>query len=86
MVPLVAQLRAENKLETAIFMQDGAPAHTATRNRDYLRSKFGNRLISLKETVEWAPSSPDINPLGNVAVCVCTVLHDKVGFESIFSP
>ena len=60
MVPLVAQLRAENKLETAIFMQDGAPAHTATRNRDNLRSKFGNRLISLKETVEWAPSSPTL--------------------------
>jgi hypothetical protein len=31
LVPLVAQLRAENKLETAIFMQDGAPAHTAKK-------------------------------------------------------
>ena len=69
LVPLVAELRTENRLETAIFMQDGAPSHTARINLTYLRNQFGNRLISLKEAVEWAPSSPDINPLGNLAVC-----------------
>ena len=72
LVPMVAELRAQNRLQTSIFMQDGAPCHTAKVNLAYLRNQFGNRLISLKESVEWAPSSPDINPLGNCSMTWCT--------------
>jgi hypothetical protein len=44
------------------FQQDGAPPHTANVTMAWLREKFGERLISRKAEVEWAPHSPDLNP------------------------
>ena len=44
------------------FMQDGATPHTANCTLQWLRSKFQDRIISRRTTVEWAPHSPDLNP------------------------
>ena len=44
-------------------MQDGAPPHTAGETIDLLHKLFGNRVISLGTAHEWAPCSPDMNPL-----------------------
>ena len=61
LIPMVQKLTDEGRLADSIFMQDGAPCHTAVSSRNYLKSKFGDRIISNKEPVEWAPSSPDLN-------------------------
>ena len=44
-------------------MQDGATAHTAANSRQWLAENFGQRVISHKTEFEWAPHSPDLNPL-----------------------
>ncbi len=41
------------------FQQDGVTAHTAGETIDFLRSFFGNRLISRPL---WPPRSPDLTP------------------------
>ena len=59
----VARLRRRNvDFESQWFQQDGAPAHTATASRRWIRDKFGGNVISLKEAFEWSPHSPDLNP------------------------
>ena len=55
------QRRAD--IDTQWFMQDGATAHTALASRQWLRENFEERVVSLKTDFEWAPYSPDINPL-----------------------
>ena len=46
----------------AIFMQDGAPAHTAKATKEFLASMgFKNDRL-----MEWAPISPDINCIENL--------------------
>ena len=45
------------------FMQDGATPHTANGTLELLAEKFGNRVISRRTDHEWAPHSPDLNPL-----------------------
>ena len=45
------------------FMQDGAKPHTANATLNHLKSIFGRRLIGLGTDFEWAPHSPDLNPL-----------------------
>ena len=42
-----------------LFQQDGAPAHTAKVNQEWLRRNIPD-FISKEE---WPPSSPDLNPL-----------------------
>lgn len=44
------------------FQQDGAPAHFATKVRDWLSDNFPN-WIGRRGDVEWAPRSPDLSPL-----------------------
>ena len=62
----------ENKLTSALsilngrtiwFMQDGAPAHYATSVREWLNVNFPYKWIGRRGPVEWAPRSPDLNPL-----------------------
>ena len=45
------------------FQQDGATCHTATATNDLLKSKFGDKLISRNEPVNWPPRSCDLTPL-----------------------
>ena len=59
----LAQLLSPNQLRLAWFMQDGAPSHTAGETIDLLHQLFGNHVIILGTAHEWAPHSPDLNPL-----------------------
>ena len=45
------------------FQQDGATCHTATETLDLLKTKFGERVISRRGTVNWSPRSCDLTPL-----------------------
>lgn len=45
------------------FQQDGATPHTSHNSLDLLKKIFGPRVISFRTTHEWAPHSPDLNPL-----------------------
>ncbi|XP_076041907.1 histone-lysine N-methyltransferase SETMAR-like [Oratosquilla oratoria] len=45
------------------FQQDGAKPHTAHDSLALLKELFGSRVISFRTTHEWAPHSPDLNPL-----------------------
>lgn len=44
------------------FQQDGATPHTSNVSLEWLQRRFGERLISRRCPVEWAPHSPDLNP------------------------
>ena len=46
-----------------VFQQDGAPPHTTQMVRDWLASKFGDRVISNKTERPWPTRSPDLSPL-----------------------
>ena len=45
------------------FMQDGAAPHTARRVLSWLQEHFQDRVIGRLTSNEWAPHSPDLNPL-----------------------
>ena len=51
------------QFQKAWYMQDGAPPHTAHDTIGLLRTIFRNRLVALGSDTEWAPHSPDLNPL-----------------------
>ena len=56
-------LRHQASRKKLYFLQDGATCHTTQMNLGYLKSKFGNRVISNKTEIPWPPNSPDLNPL-----------------------
>ena len=45
------------------YQQDRASPQMTEEVIDFLRSKFGNRIISRKSEHHWPPYSPDLNPL-----------------------
>lgn len=45
------------------FQQDGATAHTSVIARDWLKSRFGNKVISHRTDFPWPARSPDLSPL-----------------------
>ena len=49
-------------LQCQWFQQDGATAHTAQTTRDWLRERFGERVMSRFEACPWPASSPDLTP------------------------
>lgn len=51
------------QIRMAWFMQDGASPHTAHATIAHLQQIFNNRLLALGTNHEWAPHSPDLNPL-----------------------
>lgn len=60
-INLMPQLQALGKLPQW-FQQDGAPAHYAASVRKWLSETFP-KWIGRRGDVEWAPRSPDLNPL-----------------------
>jgi len=56
-------LLSPRQFQTAWYMQDGAPPHTAHDTITLLKTIFKRRLVALGTDVEWAPHSPDLNPL-----------------------
>ena len=59
----LTQKLTQRQFRLAWFMQDGARPHTAHASLDHLRGLFRSHLISLNTDHEWAPHSPDLNPL-----------------------
>lgn len=59
---VVPFLKEHRKFSRTIFMQDGAPPHTANIVKDYLRHEFGDRLIGKFFDCPWPPRSPDLTP------------------------
>lgn len=59
----MARTMTETQMRLAWFMQDGAPPHTARETLQLLQELFGHRVISKGSETEWAPHSPDLNPL-----------------------
>lgn len=45
-----------------IFMQDGAPSHTATKTQEWLKS----HVASFWTKAQWPGNSPDLNPIENL--------------------
>ena len=58
--PIVAESRGSNRIW---FLQDGAPTHSTDEVLDWLRQKFGDRIISRRSSIPWPAQSPDLNPL-----------------------
>ena len=54
-----------------MFMQDGAPAHTAHLIRD--RFEF----VSNDYIKDWPGNSPDLNPIENLWSIIKTKLHER---------
>ena len=55
LVPFMKNLE-EHGITNATFQQDNAPIHKAHRTMDYLNQQAF-------QTMEWLPSSPDMNPI-----------------------
>ena len=53
------------------YQQDGATAHTTVQVREWLMSKFGNRVISRLTERSWPSRSPDLSPLDFWFWAVC---------------
>ncbi|KAF0300316.1 hypothetical protein FJT64_027150 [Amphibalanus amphitrite] len=64
-------------------MQDVAPPHTARETLQLLQELFGCRVISKGSEKQWAPHSPDLNPLDYWFWGACkdsdSVYHNKPG-------
>lgn len=58
-----AALQRRRQSATAWFQQDGATPHTSGLTMEWLGERFGNRIISRRSHHDWAPHSPDLNPL-----------------------
>ena len=59
----MAKKMSENQLRLCWFMQDGAPPRTARGTLQLLQDLFRHRVFTKGSENEWAPHSPDLNPL-----------------------
>ncbi|KAI6646178.1 hypothetical protein LOD99_9385 [Oopsacas minuta] len=57
----LTQRKISRKMSETIFMQDGAPAHTAIRTQKWL----SEHLPGFWEKGVWSSNSPDLNPIEN---------------------
>ena len=51
-----------NQFQRLWFQQDCVPAHRRIIVKARLQEVFGQRIISLGNSVEWPPRSPDLTP------------------------
>lgn len=62
-------LKERNLINSCIFMQDGAPAHTSKEAFELIHEHFKDRVISTRYPdkynmgSEWPPYSPDLTPM-----------------------
>ena len=61
-VHVIPALTQRRMLRKTTFQQDGAPPHIANCVKDYLKMKFGNKIISRHFDRTWPPRSPDLSP------------------------
>lgn len=64
-------------MNEAWFQQDGNPSHTSKKIMNYLKTKFGDRVISNKThgSIPWAPRSAELSLLD---FTVWAVVKDRV--------
>ena len=58
-----AQKVTPNQLSMTWFVRDGAPPHAAGDTIIFLQQLFRKYLVALRTAHDWAPHSPDLNPL-----------------------
>ena len=69
----LTQTKLCSKMSEAIFMQDGAPTHTATRTQKWL----SENLPGFWAKGIWPSNSPDLNPFVNLWYIVQLELDNK---------
>ena len=60
--PDIVQELGEEVARRCWFMQDGAPAHTATASRELVQGMFPDHVVGRYLAIEWPPRSPDLTP------------------------
>jgi hypothetical protein len=60
----------EHNIIDAVFQQDNAPIHKAHRTMDFLKEQAF-------QTMEWPPSSPDMNPIEHLWAVLKKELHQR---------
>lgn len=72
---ILPAIEAVQPLNRTFYMQDGAPSHTALRNRELLSATFGDRWIGKFGPNNWPARSPDLNPCD---FFVWGFIHDRL--------
>ena len=72
-VSMLETFFSEMDMSNKVFMQDGAPAHTAKNTKNFLQE----RGISV---LKWPPKSPDLNPIENLWGIVKSGIKVKLKF------
>ena len=62
-VPAIRAIMPGEQINRVWFQQDGCPAHNFREVEIFLRTVFGERIISNNGPVRWPARSPDITPL-----------------------
>ena len=57
------------------FQKDGTTAHTSVIARDWLKARFGDKVISHLTDFPWLARSPDLSPLD---FCLWSYVKEKV--------
>ena len=65
------RIRSVSSRRQYFFQQDGATAHTTLRVREWLATKFRERIISRYTNIPWPSRSPDLSPLDYWLWSVC---------------
>ena len=62
---LLPALNDKRIMISSHLQQDGAPAHTALRTRDFLNQHFADRWVGKYGPTPWPPRSPDLTSCDN---------------------
>ena len=62
-IEMLNAIMADNIDPDIWFQQDGATAHTSIPAIDWLKNRFGDKIISHRTDFPWPARSPDLSPL-----------------------